>query len=212
MHRALAATLLASALSLGIFACGQSGGDMGGDYAGTPDPGCSNYATCGACTPIVGCGWCAFGDGTGACAMGPEACGTQRFSWTWEPAGCSADGGVALDAATTSDGATTSDAAVATDAPASSDAPPTSDAPASTDAPPASDAPAATDAAKCVAPATGTTACVQTTGGTLCGATEATVACHGSDPSSTPAPSASANCRQVAGPAGAVFYCCPCAS
>lgn len=203
MNRVLAATVLVSVISLGLVACGdeQHGGGMGGMGGGPrrDDPGCAAYTTCDTCTPVLGCGWCFQSDGTGACTIGADRCAGQEFAWTWEPSGCgtaATDGGVPVtkDAPVTE--VATDDAAPAVDAPTADDAAPVVDA-----------APA------CTAPATGTTACVQTTGGTLCGATEATVACHGSSPASTPAPATAAGCRPVAGPSGsgAVFYCCPCA-
>ncbi len=227
MNRVLAATVLASVISLGLVACGDEqhghggmggmggGGGPGVDYAGA----CEAYTTCDTCTPVLGCGWCFQSDGTGTCASGPARCSGQEFSWTWEPSGCgtsTADGGTPTDAPVARDATPIgpSDASpteVSTDDAAPADAPQT-DAP-TVDAAPATDAPLALDAAPaCNAPATGSAACVQTLGGTLCAATEATIACHGSDPASTPAPVTAAACRPVSGPAGAgaVFYCCPC--
>jgi hypothetical protein len=217
MNRVFAAAVLVSTISLGLVACGDEHhghgdgmGGMGGSAGtGRADPGCSAYATCDTCTPVMGCGWCFQSDGTGACTTGADRCAGQEFAWTWEPAGCGTsapDGGVSIDAPAPSDALATevtpTDAAPAVDGTPADDVAPAVDAAPTVDAAPA-----------CNAPATGTTACVQTTGGSLCGATEATVACHGASPASTPAPATAAGCRPVSGPSGsgAVFYCCPCA-
>jgi hypothetical protein len=213
MNRVLAATVLVSVISLGLVACGDEhhghdgmGGGMGGGASSGHDPGCAAYTTCDTCTPVLGCGWCFQSDGTGTCTTGANRCAGQEFAWTWEPSGCGTsapDGAVAVDAVVP---------------PAPYDAAPvegsTDDAAPVVDAAPVDDVAPAVDAAPaCNAPATGTTACVQTTGGTLCAATEATVACHGAAPASTPAPATAAGCRPVSAPpgSGAVFYCCPCA-
>lgn len=183
MSRHLAAIGLASLLglaSLALGACSDEhmregrGASGGGDY----DDPCAAYASCGACTPILGCGWCERSDGTTACLSGPGQCSNYQFRWTWEPAGC----GVAVDAGPAPDDASPPDDAVA-------------------------------EAGACLAPDTGADGCVQTTGGTLCAATEATVACHFDPAGVAPSPAASAGCRAVSGPAGADarYWCCPCA-
>ncbi|HEX4336815.1 MAG TPA: hypothetical protein VH062_12940 [Polyangiaceae bacterium] len=70
---------------------------------------CERFTSCGSCTPVLGCGWCSF-QGSGACVSDPDQCGTNQFSFTWEPSGCG-------PGATASDGgATSSDAAAPVDA------------------------------------------------------------------------------------------------
>jgi hypothetical protein len=56
---------------------------------------CSQFTTCGTCTPVLGCGWCQAGS-KGLCAEDPNACeGAESFSWSWESATCpgAVDGG-----------------------------------------------------------------------------------------------------------------------
>ncbi|HEX4475709.1 MAG TPA: hypothetical protein VH142_11570 [Polyangiaceae bacterium] len=50
------------------------------------DP-CQSYSSCGSCTPVLGCGWCSVGS-SGTCVSDPDYCGTNAFSWTWDPSGC----------------------------------------------------------------------------------------------------------------------------
>ncbi len=81
------------AVAAAVAACGDSGssassgaGVAGGGYAGL----CSQYTTCGSCTPVVGCGWC-FNATGGTCAAGPDECAfgsSVEFTWTWDPSGC----------------------------------------------------------------------------------------------------------------------------
>ncbi len=77
---------------------------------------CSQYSSCGSCTPTRGCGWCSF-KGGGVCASDPDECGVNQFTWTWDPSGCGAvdgtsqDGGVSTDAGSAlTDAATKHDA------------------------------------------------------------------------------------------------------
>jgi hypothetical protein len=204
MVRQLAATGLASALLLASFALGACGDDHmreghGGSYGGAGggyDDPCAGYTSCDTCTPIVGCGWCERSDGTTACLSGPQLCSTYEFRWTWEPAACGlgGDAGPVLDAT-----------------PVVPDGTPVVDDAAAPDATP--DTATASDGGACVAPATGSTSCVQTTGGTLCAATEATVACHLDASGAFTPPAAAAGCRALATTPGADarYYCCPCA-
>jgi hypothetical protein len=82
---------------------------------------CSQYTSCGTCTPVLGCGWCSSGD-KGLCAAQPNDCAAaMSFDWTWETSGCPAgDAGVASDAGA-SDGVDSSSEVGTTDA-ASTDA------------------------------------------------------------------------------------------
>jgi hypothetical protein len=67
---------------------------------------CSQFTTCGTCTPILGCGWCSSGT-KGLCAAEPNECAaTMSFDWTWETSGCPAasDAGAANDASADSPG------------------------------------------------------------------------------------------------------------
>jgi hypothetical protein len=90
MNRFYAALLLAFGTALPLGACGDdhsadsvSGAAGGGSYAD-----CSQYRTCGTCTPVAGCGWC-FNRTGGACATDPNECATvSEFTWTWDPEGC----------------------------------------------------------------------------------------------------------------------------
>ncbi|HEX3596668.1 MAG TPA: hypothetical protein VHU80_16270 [Polyangiaceae bacterium] len=71
---------------------------------------CSQYTSCGSCTPVQGCGWCSF-DGGGACVSSPDDCGgVSQFTWSWDPAGCNAAGAGPRDAAAPPDAASASDA------------------------------------------------------------------------------------------------------
>jgi hypothetical protein len=96
--RYVAVTIAAAALVLG--ACESNSGDDSAGYAGYAGPhsdGCSQFSSCGTCTPVDGCGWCFDSDGTGMCAASPDECATPIFSWTWNPNGCRvpADAGTA---------------------------------------------------------------------------------------------------------------------
>jgi hypothetical protein len=89
MHRTYAAILLATAIALPLGACGDdSSGGYSYAYAGDPY-GCSQYSTCGSCTPVAGCGWCFHGT-SGVCTSDPDQCAqvTSEFTWTWDPSGC----------------------------------------------------------------------------------------------------------------------------
>jgi hypothetical protein len=89
--RFLPATLLGLAIAVAVGACGDDSSNVGyaygaggSSYAST----CSQYTTCGSCTPVAGCGWC-FDLGGGSCATDPDSCGdASEFTWTWEPSGC----------------------------------------------------------------------------------------------------------------------------
>jgi hypothetical protein len=91
MRRALAGWLAGFSLAIVAAACGPSddGGSSsasGGSYATV----CSQYTTCGSCTPVTGCGWC-FNATGGQCASDPDQCAfssNAEFTWTWEPPGC----------------------------------------------------------------------------------------------------------------------------
>jgi len=203
MSRSLATGL--SVLALVFVGC-SADEDHHHHHRGNDNPTvdqCAARISCGSCTPVVGCGWCDYGGGNGACVSHPDACGTEQFKWTWEPAGCSTavvDSGAPGDAAT--------------DAPASDS--PSSDAPAS-DAPAsevASDAPASDTsdaAATCSAPSTGLGGCVPLSGGSICKSSEYSLGCHG-DAKSIPAPDVSLNCKvaPIASPSDSTYYCCPC--
>ena len=89
MNRWLGASILVSAVAVALAACSDS--SSGGYYAVPASGGsngyCSQYTSCGTCTPVQGCGWCFTRTG-GMCASDPDQCGTQEFSWTWDPPGC----------------------------------------------------------------------------------------------------------------------------
>ena len=89
MTRFFAAILLASAVAVGLGACGDNTSSV--PYAsgsGGSAVDCTVYSTCGSCTPVAGCGWC-FNPGGGACATDPDSCvDASEFTWTWEPSGC----------------------------------------------------------------------------------------------------------------------------
>jgi hypothetical protein len=81
------------ALLLG--ACIDSGGYEPGSSYGQID--CTQFTSCGTCTPVLGCGWCSMGS-KGACVDQPNACArAENFYWTWELDGCpgAGDAGVA---------------------------------------------------------------------------------------------------------------------
>ena len=87
MKRWLGASILASVVAVSLAACSDS--STGGYYAygGGGSPSCSQYTSCGTCTPVQGCGWC-FTRTNGMCASSPDQCGTMEFTWTWDPSGC----------------------------------------------------------------------------------------------------------------------------
>jgi hypothetical protein len=97
MNRWLGASILASVVAISLAACSDSSG-----YSYAPAYGggggstfCSQYTSCGTCTPVEGCGWC-FTRTSGMCASSPDQCGTNEFTWTWNPSGCpGADASVA---------------------------------------------------------------------------------------------------------------------
>jgi hypothetical protein len=75
--------LLALVVAVPLAAC--DGGD-GSWESGPVD--CTQFTSCGTCTPVVGCGWC-FTLTAGQCAASPAECaGVQEFTWTWDPSGC----------------------------------------------------------------------------------------------------------------------------
>ena len=74
-------------------ACDDEGGYYNNGYwpnaGGRFEYRCSEYLSCGTCTPIDGCGWCQTGVGEGMCVADPNECaGSAAFSWTWNPSGC----------------------------------------------------------------------------------------------------------------------------
>jgi hypothetical protein len=80
----------AAVLCLGLIALGACGDEKVRlePFAAPSRASCGAYASCSACTPVVGCGWCDNADGTGTCATSPDACAGAAFSWTWDPSGC----------------------------------------------------------------------------------------------------------------------------
>src|SRR5215472_2271003 len=89
MNRWLGASILASVVAVSLAACSDN--SSGGYYA-TPAYGgggyCSQYTSCGTCTPVQGCGWC-FTRTTGMCAGHPDDCASlPEFTWAWNPSGC----------------------------------------------------------------------------------------------------------------------------
>jgi hypothetical protein len=196
MLRSLWKVALGTAV-LALVACDSGGYYDNGAGSGYYDY-CQQFATCGACTPVLGCGWCTYGNAQGVCLSDPDFCTTQQFSWTWEPKGCSAGG----DA-----GTTTEDSAVdaGTDGSSSGDA---SSGDASSDDgssatchwPAAADTFAASDA--------GAAGCLPTTGGMICASSEYALTCYG-----TSTPDSALGCvpSPVSGPPGVSFDCCPCA-
>jgi hypothetical protein len=118
----------------------------GGGYYGF----CEQFTSCDECTPVLGCGWCSYGKGQGICLSEPDACRVQQFSWTWEPKGCSADGGATSPDA--GEDASTGEAG-ACRVPAGADTFSGSDA--------------------------GATGCLPSTGGMLCSSSQYTLACYG---------------------------------
>jgi hypothetical protein len=98
MSRSIAGLVVAAAVAATLGACDSSSGDSG--YAASAVD-CTQYTTCGTCTPVAGCGWC-FNATSGACATDPDQCAyVSEFTWTWDPQGCpGVDAGVVpLDAA-----------------------------------------------------------------------------------------------------------------
>jgi hypothetical protein len=90
MNRWLGASILASFVAVALAACSDS--SSGGYYVGSASGGgnssCSQYTTCGTCTPVQGCGWC-FTTAGGQCASDPDQCATlPEFTWAWNPSGC----------------------------------------------------------------------------------------------------------------------------
>jgi hypothetical protein len=87
MNRSCAAIVLASAVAVVLGACG--GDDSGASYYSDAVSYCSQFRTCGQCTPIRGCGWC-FNSHGGVCTTDPNECAVQvsEFTWTWDPSGC----------------------------------------------------------------------------------------------------------------------------
>jgi hypothetical protein len=119
------------------FAAACDGGRWGYDYVYPYGPGrahvCSQFTSCGSCTPVEGCGWCAF-QGGGACVSDPDFCGANQFSFTWEPKGCAAFGPQTEGGAAASDAAPPSDAASAPPAPSDAGASSPKDASSAVDA------------------------------------------------------------------------------
>jgi hypothetical protein len=215
--RSVASTFALLALSTAVVAvagCSSDDqSDRGGDYGYPQDDKCNAATSCGECTPILGCGWCSYPDGTGACASSAARCTGDTFRWNWEPTGCPSDvidSGTATDAP--ADSSPKSD--VASDAP--SDAP-VNDAPSESasegegggDGGGSDSAPDVSPPA-CTLPTSGLNGCVPTTGGTLCGASQFTLACHASG-GATPSPDASLKCAVEISDATGSYYCCPCA-
>ena len=94
MKRISIALLCASLVAIASNACDE--GDAYYAYGSSSYSPCSQYTSCGSCTPILGCGWCFEAKNTGHCAAGPSQCDGTAFSWTWEKSGCHlpADAGV----------------------------------------------------------------------------------------------------------------------
>jgi hypothetical protein len=100
MVRTFAGLVAGAALAVALGACDSS--SSGGDYGYAPSVDCTQYTTCGTCTPVAGCGWC-FNATSGVCTTDPDQCAyVTEFTWTWDPSGCpGVDAGVVpLDAAT----------------------------------------------------------------------------------------------------------------
>jgi hypothetical protein len=98
MGRSFGGLVVAGLVAAALGACNDSSGD--GGYAGGSSVDCSQYTTCGTCTPVAGCGWC-FNATSGACTTDPDQCAyVSEFTWTWDPSGCpGVDAGVVpLDA------------------------------------------------------------------------------------------------------------------
>jgi hypothetical protein len=89
MNRFYAATFLASATALALGACNDDDQSASYSSGGGYYADCSQYTTCGSCTPVAGCGWC-FNATGGACTTHPDRCayGVSEFTWTWDPSGC----------------------------------------------------------------------------------------------------------------------------
>jgi hypothetical protein len=181
---------------------------------------CSEFTSCGTCTPVLGCGWCQFEDGSGRCASGPSRCG-ETFRWNWEPEACpvapKSDAGP-VDATPVSDASDDAAPESGTDAPVTSDAPAeetTSEDAAAPDAPAeetatddtgAADTGTATDTGpkECLAPWL-PTGCAQSFGGTLCGAGQYTLGC-----ATAVKPDPSLGCTSKLTEGGTTHYCCTC--
>jgi hypothetical protein len=87
MKRFLSSLLLAAPVALVFLACADQRGY--GDSYSSQTAYCSQYATCGTCTPVNGCGWCYTADAGGMCAADPNECaGSSEFLWTWNADGC----------------------------------------------------------------------------------------------------------------------------
>ncbi|HEY8038850.1 MAG TPA: hypothetical protein VIF15_03620 [Polyangiaceae bacterium] len=102
MKRLLASALLACAVGLALGACDDRS-NAGSYPSGGPSSVCTQYTTCGSCTPVSGCGWC-FNALGGSCQTDPDQCtNVSEFTWTWDSAGCpGVDASVVpLDAGTT---------------------------------------------------------------------------------------------------------------
>ncbi len=117
MNRNLAALLLACTVAVSLAACGDDSADTAYAYgAGGGSYGaCSQYTTCGSCTPVDGCGWC-FNATSGVCTTDPDSCAyadVSEFTWTWDPSGCpGVDASVVpVDAGSSTPEASSSDAA-----------------------------------------------------------------------------------------------------
>jgi hypothetical protein len=93
--RTFTALLLACAVAVPLAACGDDSADSSYAYGGGGGSGgtygdCSQYTSCGTCTPVDGCGWC-FNATSGVCTTDPDNClgaDVSEFTWTWEPTGC----------------------------------------------------------------------------------------------------------------------------
>jgi len=88
-RRWLGASILASVVAVSLAACSDRSSQP--YYVGASGGGgntlCSQYTSCGTCTPVEGCGWC-FTRSSGMCASSPDECGTNEFTWTWNASGC----------------------------------------------------------------------------------------------------------------------------
>jgi hypothetical protein len=218
MSRLIAAMLVVSVVGLSLGACSEQGPSTSAGFGGS-SVRCPQFASCEACTPVLGCGWCYNGDGTGACAAGPSACSPAPFTWTWNPSGCrvTADASVVPSAdappGPTDVGPTFVDAGYLDARATTLDSGSTS-----------VEANGNADAAACRWPSSARTdaetdagkdGCLPSTGGTVCpSAYDYTLTCFGAgEGGASQTPIVALRCTIAPGspPAETIEYCCPCA-